>query len=368
MKNYLEFEKDLKNLEEELIELKDPFKNEGITEVDTKRISEIQEEIDKKLVLVYSNLNSWQKTQVARHEDRPKAKFFIDNLFTNFSNLSGDRQFGEDKSVVAGFALFEGQSVLVIGQEKGDDLDSRIKRNFGMMRPEGYRKCIRLMRLADKFQLPVVTFIDTPGAYPGVGAEQRGQAEAIARSIECCMSLEVPTISIIIGEGGSGGAIALASSNKIIMLENSIYSVISPEGCASILWRDSSKSLEAATAMKLSANDLLEQGIIDEIIPEPPGGAHRNRDQVLLTTREVLRKNIFELKNLSREDIYNHRKSKFLEIGRKSKIISGYEKGYKKLALKENVFNFLNNFAVSKKIGITLLSILILFLIIYVYF
>ena len=368
MKNYLEFEKDLKNLEEELIELKDPFKNEGITEVDTKRILEIQEEIDKKLVLVYSNLNSWQKTQVARHEDRPKAKFFIDNLFTNFSNLSGDRQFGEDKSVIAGFAIFEGLSVLVIGQEKGDDLDSRIKRNFGMMRPEGYRKCIRLMRLADKFQIPVVTFIDTPGADPGVGAEQRGQAEAIARSIECCMSLEVPTISIIIGEGGSGGAIALASSNKIIMLENSIYSVISPEGCASILWRDSSKSLEAATAMKLSANDLLEQGIIDEIIPEPPGGAHRNRDQVLLTTREVLRKNIFELKNLSREDIYNHRKSKFLEIGRKSKIISGYEKGYNKLALKENILNFYKKFAASKKVGITILLILILSLITFLYF
>ena len=201
MKSYLEFESDIKSLEEQLDKLKDPFNNEGLAEVDTKKINQIQNELDQKLKEVYSNLSRWQRTLLARHEDRPRAKFFINYLFSNFINLSGDRQFAEDKSVLAGFGVFEDQSVLVIGQEKGDDLDSRIERNFGMMRPEGYRKCIRLMQLADKFNIPIISFIDTPGAYPGVGAEERGQAEAIARSIECSMSLKVPNISIIIGEG-----------------------------------------------------------------------------------------------------------------------------------------------------------------------
>ncbi len=241
MRNYLNFENDIKSLEVELDKLKDPYNNEGLSEVDTKRISEIQSEINSKLKEVYSNLNSWQKTQVARHEDRPKAKFFIENLFEEFILLAGDRFYGEDKSVLTGFAKFNQTSVLVIGQEKGEDLNTRIERNFGMMRPEGYRKTIRLMKLADKFNIPIVSFIDTPGAYPGVGAEERGQAEAIAKSIECCMELKVPTISIIIGEGGSGGAIALASSNKVLIFENAIYSVISPEGCATILWRDPKK-------------------------------------------------------------------------------------------------------------------------------
>ena len=235
-----------------------------------------------KLGEIYSNLDPWQKALVARHEDRPKSKFFIENLFTNFINLSGDRRFSEDESILAGFAEFEGRSVLVLGQEKGEDLDSRLKRNFGMMRPEGYRKCIRLMKLANKFNIPVISFIDTPGAYPGIGAEQRGQAEAIASSIECCMSLKVPIISIIIGEGGSCGAIALASANKVLMFENAIYSVISPEGCASILWRDPSKSLEAAKAMKLTANELLKMNIVDEVIKGPVGGAHRNKEQIIL--------------------------------------------------------------------------------------
>ena len=235
MKSYLEFEREIKDLEEEMEKLKDPFGKEGITEVDTKNISRIETEINGKLKKSYENLNEWQKTQVARHEERPKAKFFIDNLFENFINLSGDRKFSDDDAILAGFATFQKKSVLVLGQEKGDDLDTRLKRNFGMMRPEGYRKCIRLMKLANKFNIPIVTFIDTPGAYPGIGAEQRGQAEAIAQSIECCMTLEVPIISIIIGEGGSGGAIALASANKVLMLEHAIYSVISPEGCASIL-------------------------------------------------------------------------------------------------------------------------------------
>ena len=266
MKNYLEFEHDIKALEEELEKLKDPYNKEGLSEVDTKKISQIQSEIDVRLKESYANLNEWQKTLVARHEERPKAKFFIENLFTNFINLSGDRKFAEDESVLAGFALFEKDSVLVIGQEKGDNLDSRLKRNFGMMKPEGYRKCVRLMKLADKFNIPVISFVDTPGAYPGIGAEQRGQAEAIASSIECCMSLKVPIISVVIGEGGSGGAIALASANKVLMLENAIYSVISPEGCASILWRDPNRSLDAAKAMKLTAKELFKIGIIDEII------------------------------------------------------------------------------------------------------
>ena len=266
MKNYLNFETDIKNLEIELDKLKDPYNQEGLTEVDTGKISKIQSELHNKLGEIYSNLDPWQKALVARHEDRPKSKFFIENLFEDFIPLSGDRFYGEDKSVIAGFAKFSERSVLVIGQEKGDDLDSRIQRNFGMMRPEGYRKTNRLMRLADKFNIPIVSFIDTPGAYPGVGAEERGQAEAIARSIECCMELKVPTISIIIGEGGSGGAIALASSNKVLMLENAIYSVISPEGSATILWRDPKQTLAAATAMKLSSKDLLDLSIIDEII------------------------------------------------------------------------------------------------------
>ena len=316
MKSYLEFERDVKSLEEELEKLKDPFNKEGLSEVDTDKISNIQSQIDEKLKVSYENINAWQITQVARHEERPKAKFFIENLFTNFINLSGDRRFSEDESVLAGFAKLEDISVLVIGQEKGDDLNSRLKRNFGMMRPEGYRKCIRLMELANKFNIPVVTFIDTPGAYPGIGAEQRGQAEAISKSIECCMSLEVPIISIIIGEGGSGGAIALASANKVLMLENAIYSVISPEGCASILWRDLNKSLEAAKAMKLTSNELLKMGIIDEIIKEPIGGAQRNKEQVILSAKNAIIGYLNYFKNFSRIEIYEQRKEKFLNIGK----------------------------------------------------
>ena len=316
MKNYLNFETDIKNLEIELDKLKDPYNQEGLTEVDTKKISKIQSELHNKLAEIYSNLDPWQKALVARHEDRPKSKFFIENLFEDFIPLSGDRFYGEDKSVIAGFAKFSERSVLVIGQEKGDDLDSRIQRNFGMMRPEGYRKTNRLMRLADKFNIPIVSFIDTPGAYPGVGAEERGQAEAIARSIECCMELKVPTISIIIGEGGSGGAIALASSNKVLMLENAIYSVISPEGCATILWRDPKKTLEAATAMKLSSKDLLDLSIIDEIIEEPTGGAHRDRDLILNSVKLSIQKNLNEFDFMSRDEILLHRKNKFLSIGR----------------------------------------------------
>ena len=345
MKNYLNFEADIKILENEIEKLKDPYNQDGLSEVDTKKISETQQAIDKKLKNIYSNLDPWQTTLVARHEDRPKAKFFIDNLFEDFVLLSGDRFYGEDRSVLAGFAKFDEKSVLVIGQEKGDSLESRIERNFGMMRPEGYRKTIRLMELANKFKIPIISFIDTPGAYPGVGAEERGQAEAIAKSIECCMNLKVPTLAIIIGEGGSGGAIALASASKVIMLENAIYSVISPEGCATILWRDPKKMLDAAKAMKLSAKELLELKVIDEIISEPLGGAHRDRNLMLNRVRESIFKNLEIFKETNSQDIFNQRKNKFLKIGRDKGFISDSES----LSLLENKKKYIDQFFKNKK-------------------
>ncbi len=365
MKSYLEFEKDIKNLEEELEKLKDPFNKEGLTEVETDKISEIQLQIDEKLKSSYANLNEWQITQVARHEDRPKSQFFVENLFTDFINLSGDRNFADDEAVLAGFAKFETRSVLILGQEKGKDLDSRLKRNFGMMRPEGYRKCIRMMKLADKFNIPIITFIDTPGAYPGIGAEQRGQAQAIASSIECCMSLKVPIISIVIGEGGSGGAIALASANKVLMFENAIYSVISPEGCASILWRDPSKSLEAAKAMKLTASELLKMKIIDEIIKEPIGGAHRNNQDVIASTKKALLRNLQIFEKQSGNQILEQRKEKFLNIGkqRSFRVFSGETKWIEK----NNLFKVVRDifFKFKKEIGIfiflTVITMLFLF-------
>ena len=361
MKNYLNFETDIKNLESEIDKLKDPYNEDGLSEVDTKKISDTQQEIDKKLKDIYSNLDPWQTTLVARHEDRPKAKFFIDNLFQDFIPLSGDRFYGEDKSVLAGFAKFNENSVLVIGQEKGDSLETRIDRNFGMMRPEGYRKTIRLMRLANKFNIPIISFIDTPGAYPGVGAEERGQAEAIAKSIECCMELSVPTFSIIIGEGGSGGAIALASSNKVIMLENSIYSVISPEGCATILWRDPKKTLDAAEAMKLSSKDLLNLKVIDEIIPEPVGGAHRDRDLILENVRSSIENNLKEFLNMTDEQVLNHRKNKFLTIGRNKGFVSQLD-DLNSLSMKKNKINILiENFFKSKlNVGVVFLVVILI--------
>ena len=356
MKNYLNFETDIKNLENEIEKLKDPYNNQsGISEVDTQKISKIQSELDQKLKSIYSNLDQWQTTMVARHEERPKSKFFIDNLFDEFIPLSGDRHYGEDKSVLTGFAKFNNQSVLIIGQEKGDDLDSRIERNFGMMRPEGYRKTIRLMKLANKFNIPIISFIDTPGAYPGVGAEERGQAEAIAKSIECCMKLKVPTLAIIIGEGGSGGAIALASASKVLMLENAIYSVISPEGCATILWRDPKKMLDAAKAMKLSAKDLLELQIIDGIIDEPIGGAHRDKNLILENVRNSISKNLNYFNTLQTEEIINERKNKFLKIGRSKGFMDNLE-DLSSLKSKSNNFELIIK---SKKIKI-FLTIMIL--------
>ncbi|MDC3036018.1 acetyl-CoA carboxylase carboxyltransferase subunit alpha [Candidatus Pelagibacter sp.] len=364
MKNYLNFEADIKNLENELEKLKDPFKEGGLSEVDTNKISKTQQEIDERLKQIYLNLDPWQTTMVARHEDRPKSKFFIDNIFDDFILLAGDRYYGEDKSVVAGFAKFNGQSVLVIGQEKGEDLESRIERNFGMMRPEGYRKTIRLMNLADKFDIPIISFIDTPGAYPGVGAEERGQAEAIAKSIECCMKLKVPTLAIIIGEGGSGGAIALASSSKVIMLENAIYSVISPEGCATILWRDPKKMLDAAKAMKLSSKELLELKVIDEIIPEPLGGAHRDKNQILENVRQSISKNLEIYRNKTQDEILNDRKNKFLKIGRNKGFINNLES----LSSLENNKMEINQFFTKKKNLIIIGSIFLLFVLLILYF
>ena len=361
MKNYLNFEKDIKDLEIELDQLKDPYNSEGIAEVNTDRISNLQNEIDVKLKKIYSNLNSWQTTLVARHENRPKAKFFIENLFDDFISLAGDRFYGEDKSVIAGFGKFQKKSVLIIGQEKGENLESRLDRNFGMMRPEGYRKTIRLMNLANKFKIPIILFIDTPGAYPGVGAEERGQAEAIAKSIECSMNLTVPTISIIIGEGGSGGAIALASSNKVIMLENAIYSVISPEGCATILWRDPTKTLEASQAMKLTAKDLLELEIIDEVISEPLGGAHRDKELILKNVKSSITKNLNFFSKMDKEEILLHRNNKFLSIGR-NKGFSNQSNINESLSIKENTFNKIRKFY-SKYMTQLLIAGLILFFI-----
>ena len=365
MKNYLNFETEIKNLEIELDKLKDPYNQEGLSEVDTNKISNLQNEIDTKLKDVYSNLDPWQTVLVARHEDRPKTKFFIDNLFENFTSLSGDRFYGEDKSVICGFAKFYNKSVLVIGQEKGENLEQRIERNFGMMRPEGYRKSIRLMKLANKFKIPVISFIDTPGAYPGVGAEERGQAEAIAKSIECCMELTVPTISIIIGEGGSGGAIALASSSKVLMLENAIYSVISPEGCATILWRDPKKTLEASKAMKLSSKDLFDLKIIDEIISEPLVGAHRDKDLILDNVRNSIKSNLDFFINMDKDEILSQRKNKFLSIGRGRGFASSTNLADNLSMITSFIDKVINNFLKYK--NYLLISSLILILIISFY-
>ena len=361
MKNYLEFEKNIEKLEESLEKLKDPFNNQGLSKVETEKISKIEKEIDEKLKQIYGNLNQWQKTQVARHEDRPKSNFFIDRLFEDFVPLEGDRFYSEDKSVSTGFAKFNNISVLVIGQEKGEDLSTRIDKNFGMMRPEGYRKSTRLMKLADKFNIPVIIFIDTPGAYPGAGAEERGQAEAIAKSIQCSMEIKVPTISIIIGEGGSGGAIALASSNKVLMFEHAIYSVISPEGCATILWRDPSKTLQAAKAMKLSAEDLLDLKIIDEVIKEPAGGAHRNKDEILRNVKISLERNLLELTKLSREEVFNHRKNKFLSIGRQ-KGFKGKIQNSDNLVMKKNIYDNLLIYIIKYKFPLILIFSLLFLL------
>ena len=314
MQNFLDFEKPLLEIRtkiEELRLLKDDSKNIA------NELTSLQDKFDKVQLEIYSNLTPWQKVKVCRHRDRPKFSDYIDNIFDDFVMLSGDRLFGEDTSLKGGIADFEGNSVVILGHDKGTDIDSRVKNNFGMAKPEGYRKAIRLMELADKFNFPVVTFIDTPGAYPGVDAEDRGQSSAIANSIKCCLSISTPIFSFVVGEGGSGGAIALATANNVVMLEHSVYSVISPEGCASILWRDSESASKAADSLKLTSQDLLELKVIDHIIDEPVGGAHSNIVETCNSLKKYLSE-IFKIyTNKSRQEIISQREEKFLTIGKK---------------------------------------------------
>ena len=275
----------------------------------------LEERAERLLVDLYARLTPWQRAQVARHQDRPHFKHLIEGLFDDFMPLSGDRRFGEDKAIIGGFARFAGQSVVVIGHVKGEDTTSRLRNNFGMARPEGYRKAIRLMELADRFALPVITLVDTPSAFPGIDAEARGQAEAIARSTAKCLSLGVPLIAVIVGEGGSGGAVALAAANRVLMFEHAIYSVISPEGCASILWRGANRAPDAAEAMKITAADLLRLGVIHRIVYEPPGGAHRNHADAIRRLSSALRAEMDALKSLKPDELRTERASYFMQIG-----------------------------------------------------
>ena len=315
MHNYLDFEKPISDLEGKIHELKKIAQEDE--SIDTsEEIARLEARTRDAMRDIYGQLNAWQKTQVARHPQRPHFVDYAEALFDEFTPLAGDRRFGEDAAIQAGLATFRGQSVAIIGQEKGNDTKSRIRHNFGSARPEGYRKAIRVMEMADRFGLPVITLVDTAGAYPGVGAEERGQAEAIARSTEMCLNIRVPIISIILGEGGSGGAIAIATGNRVYMLEHAIYSVISPEGAASILWRDSTRAKEAATNMRITAEDLKSLGVIDGIIKEPVGGAHRDPGQVILATGDVIAKALGELSSVSGDAVRAERRQKFLSIGR----------------------------------------------------
>ncbi len=312
--HFLEFEKPIAEIEGKIAELRHLSEVAGTSITD--EILKLQSKASKDLKTTYKNLNPWQKTLVARHPDRPHFLDYANSIFTEFIILSGDRGFSDDKAILGGLARFKGRTVMIIGQEKGHDTETRLRHNFGMARPEGYRKAQRLMKMADHFGIPVITFVDTAGAYPGVGAEERGQSEAIARSIETCLSIRVPLISIIIGEGGSGGAIAISSANKILMLEHSIFSVISPEGCASILWRDGDKSKSAAESLKLTAQDLKELGLIDEIIQEPIGGAHRNNKEAFKKVSDKIDKNLKELIKTEGGQLRARRREKFLAMGR----------------------------------------------------
>ncbi|MDF1873700.1 acetyl-CoA carboxylase carboxyltransferase subunit alpha [Vannielia sp.] len=316
MKNYLEFEKPLAEIEGKAEELRALARSN-----EEMKVEDEARGLDKKaeglLRELYGDLNPWRKCQVARHPERPHCKDYIEALFTEYTPLAGDRNFADDHAIMGGMARLEGRPVVVIGHEKGHDTKTRIERNFGMARPEGYRKAIRLMDLADRFDLPVVTLVDTPGAYPGKGAEERGQSEAIARSTEKCLNLGVPMISVVIGEGGSGGAVALASANRLAMLEHSVYSVISPEGCASILWKDAEKMREAAEALRLTAQDLAELGICDKIIAEPLGGAQRHKDEMITRVGKSVEGLLEQLDGKSRKALRKDRRDKFLKMGSK---------------------------------------------------
>jgi acetyl-CoA carboxylase carboxyl transferase subunit alpha len=315
MQHYLDFEKPISDLEGKIRELKTlSGDDEGINT--SEEVERLEVKASEATAEIYGRLNPWQKTQVARHPARPHFVDYAAKLFTEFTPLAGDRKFANDEAIQAGLARFNGQAVAVLGQEKGGDTETRIKHNFGSARPEGYRKAIRVMEMADRFNMPIITLVDTAGAYPGVGAEERGQAEAIARSTEMCLNVRVPIISIIIGEGGSGGAIAIAVGNKVFMLEHSIYSVISPEGAASILWRDSARAKDAATGMKITAQDLQGLGVIDGIIAEPVGGAHREPETVISGVHDVIASSLAEFADKSGDDIRKERREKFLAIGR----------------------------------------------------
>ena len=315
MPSYLDFENSVAEFEGKIAELKAlAAENQSMAIGD--EVKNLEKKAAKALADLYVNLSPWQKAQVARHPERPHALDYIDALITDFTLLAGDRKFAEDHAIVGGLGRFKGEPVVVMGHEKGHDTASRLKHNFGMARPEGYRKAVRLMDLAERFGLPVITFIDTAGAYPGIDAEERGQAEAIARSTDRCLSLPVPLISAVIGEGGSGGAIAIAAANRVLMLEHAIYSVISPEGAASILWRDSQRAKDAATAMKITAQDLKRLHVIDEIIPEPMGGAHRARAQSMQATGDAISRALGEFAGMDAGAIKKQRREKFLAIGR----------------------------------------------------
>ena len=316
MAHYLDFEKPLAEIEGKAEELRAMARQNEEMDVE-KEAENLDLKAQEILADLYKNLTPWRKCQIARHPERPHCKDYIKALFSEFVPLAGDRNFADDQAVIGGLARFGDKPIVVIGHEKGSDTKSRIERNFGMARPEGYRKAIRLMELADKFGLPVITLVDTPGAYPGKGAEERGQSEAISRSTEKCLQIGVPFISIIIGEGGSGGAVAFATANKVAMLEHSVYSVISPEGCASILWKDAEKMREAAEALRLTADDLYSLGVSDQIIKEPLGGAHRNPGQAIESVKVAIDSMLSALKAKKPKDLINERRKKFLKLGSK---------------------------------------------------
>jgi acetyl-CoA carboxylase carboxyl transferase subunit alpha len=316
MRTYLDFEKPVADLEAKADELR-ALNLEGESPGIGEELLRLEARATKTLADLYAALTPWQKTQVARHPQRPHFADYVKQLITDFTPLAGDRAFGEDAAIVGGFGRFRGRSICVLGQEKGFDTDSRIKHNFGMARPEGYRKAVRLMQLADRFDIPVLSLVDTAGAFPGVDAEERGQAEAIARSIDVCLGLGVPNIAVIVGEGGSGGAIAIAACNRVLMLEHAIYSVISPEGASSILWREAGRAEDAATSMKITAQDLLRFGIIDSIISEPTGGAHRDHQAVIKATGDAIAAALGDLSSLDRAAIQAARTDKFLAMGRR---------------------------------------------------
>jgi acetyl-CoA carboxylase carboxyl transferase subunit alpha len=313
MPTFLDFEKPLAELDARVNELRDTAQA-GALNIDSE-IEKLQAKSERMLRETYAKLTPWQKTQVARHPERPHFKDYVAGLVDEFVPLSGDRSFGNDQAIVGGLGKINGRKIMLIGHEKGDDTASRLKHNFGMAKPEGYRKAIRLMRLADRFDIPVVTLVDTPGAFPGVQAEERGQAEAIARSTEECLSLSVPLIAVIVGEGGSGGAIALAAANRVLMLEHSVYAVISPEGCASILWRTADRAEDAAEAMRVTAGDLRQLGVIDRIVPEPLGGAHRRPDEAIRSLGDALAEELETMAAKSRIELRAERRAKYLAIG-----------------------------------------------------